>query len=65
MIFEGVNFNEQSVRKMKKKDFIDAHKSVFWLDRDEKEREKMLSDVYDTITGAGKKPPMPKGEGVE
>ena len=35
---------------MKKKDFIAAHKNVLWPDRKPEEREKMLSDVYDTIT---------------
>ena len=35
---------------MKKSDFIKAHKDVLWQDREPKEREKMLSDVYDTIT---------------
>ena len=34
---------------MKKSDFIKAHKDVLWQDREPKEREKMLSDVYDTI----------------
>ena len=34
---------------MKKSDFIKAHKDVLWQDREPEEREKMLSDVYDTI----------------
>lgn len=34
---------------MKKSDFIKAHMDVLWQDREPKEREKMLSDVYDTI----------------
>lgn len=34
---------------MKKSDFIKAHKDVLWQDREPKEREKMLADVYDTI----------------
>ena len=41
---------------MKKKRFIDAHKDVFWPDRSEEERKKMLSDVYDTITGTTDNP---------
>lgn len=49
MIVEGVTFIEPAVKGMKKRDFIKAHKDVLWLDRDQKEREKMLSDVYDTI----------------
>jgi len=50
MRFEGVSFNEPAIRTMAKKDFIKAHKDVLWQDREPKEREKMLSDVYDTIT---------------
>ena len=34
---------------MKKSDFIMAHKDVLWQDRELKDREKMLADVYDTI----------------
>ena len=49
MIVEGVTFVESAILPMKKQDFIKAHKDVLWLDRDPKEREKMLSDVYDTI----------------
>ena len=49
MIVEGVTFVEQAIKPMKKQDFIDSHKDVLWLDRDPKEREKMLSDVYDAI----------------
>lgn len=51
MIVEGVTFIEPAVKQMKKKDFIEAHKDVFWLDRKPEEREKMLSDAYDAITG--------------
>ena len=50
MIVEGVSFIEPAVKQMKKKEFIEAHKNVFWLDREPKEREKMLSDAYDAIT---------------
>jgi hypothetical protein len=50
MIIEGVTFVEPAVKQMKKKEFIDAHKDVFWLDREPKEREKILSDAYDAIT---------------
>lgn len=54
MIVEGVTFVEPAVKQQKKRNFIKAHKDVLWLDRDPKEREKMLSDVYDTITGQKK-----------
>lgn len=49
MIVEGVTFVEQAIKPMKKQDFIKAHKDVLWQDREPKEREKMLADVYDTI----------------
>ena len=49
MLVEGVTFVEQAIRPMKKSDFIKAHMDVLWQDREPKEREKMRSDVYDTI----------------
>lgn len=49
MLFEGVNFIPDAIKPMGKDDFIEAHKDVLWQDRDEEDREKMLSDVYDTI----------------
>ena len=52
MIVEGVTFNEDRVKKMKKRDFIDAHKNVFFLDRPPEEREKTLSSIYDDITSS-------------
>lgn len=56
MFIEGVGFNEPLIRQMSKEDFVNAHKDVLWLDRDPAAREKMLSDVYDTITGAKETP---------
>ena len=52
MIVEGVTFNEDRVKKMKKRDFIDAHKNVFFLDSPPQEREKTLSSIYDDITSS-------------
>ena len=52
MIVEGVTFNEDRVKKMKKRDFIDAQKNVFFLDRPPEEREKTLSSIYDDITSS-------------
>lgn len=49
MIVEGVNFNSCLVLKMKKRDFIDQHKRVFYLDRPMEDREKILSEIYDKI----------------
>lgn len=51
MIFEGVNFNEREVAKMSRDGFVTAHLDLFWLDRDEATRKKMLGQAYDLITG--------------
>lgn len=51
MIVEGVNFNDVLVKKMKKRDFINTMKKVFFLDRQTEERELLLSSVYDRIKG--------------
>lgn len=52
MRVEGITFNEERVKKMKKRDFIDAHKKVFFLDRTLEERERTLSAIYDDITSS-------------
>lgn len=49
MIFERVNFNEEEVKKMSREDFESRHVDLFWLDRDEATRKKMLGQVYDLI----------------
>lgn len=54
MIVEGVNFFDNEVIKWKKKDFIESHKKTFFLDREEFERERILSDVYDRISQQSK-----------
>lgn len=51
MKVEGINFVDEEVRKMKKKEFISKHK-VFFSDRAESEKENILSDIYDKIVGA-------------
>lgn len=51
MIVEGVSFNDELVRAMKKKDFIAECHPVFFLDRDEESSRRMLSDIYDRIKG--------------
>nr|DAP87674.1 MAG TPA: hypothetical protein [Caudoviricetes sp.] len=38
---------------MKKRDFINTHKNVFFLDRPPEEREKTLSSIYDDIASSG------------
>lgn len=55
MRVEGVTFVEDAVKSMSKEEFIKRHKNVFWLCRDEHDREKMLSDTYDLIVGKKKK----------
>lgn len=49
MKVEGVTFNEKLVRRMKKKEFVDIHKKVFFLDRTAENRENLLSGIYDRI----------------
>lgn len=49
MTVDRVNFNEEEVRKMSEEDFIARHAGLFWLDRDEQTRRKMLADVYSRI----------------
>lgn len=49
MLFEGVNFNEGEVRKMSPGEFESRHLDLFWLDRDEATRKKMLGQVYAII----------------
>ena len=51
MRYEGVTFVAEEVKKMPKEVFIRKHIGFFWLDRDEKTREKMLADVYSRIVG--------------
>ena len=55
MRYEGVTFVAEEVKKMPKEVFIRKHIGFFWLDRDEKTREKMLADVYSRINGKKKK----------
>lgn len=49
MFYELVNFNEEEVRKMSREEFESRHIGLFWLDRDEATRKKMLAEVYDII----------------
>lgn len=50
MKVEGINFVDEEVRKMKKKEFIAKHKVLF-SGRTENEKESSLSDIYDRIVG--------------
>lgn len=53
MIIEGISFNEERVRNMKKRDFINSYKNVYFLDRPIEEREKVLSSIYEDIASSG------------
>lgn len=61
MEVEGVNFVDDMVKKMKKRDFVDKHKNVFFPSRSVSDREKILEDVYDRIKGST--PPV-SGKGL-
>lgn len=50
MIFERVNFNDEEIKKMSRDEFESRHINLFWLDRDEATRKKMLGQAYDLIT---------------
>lgn len=50
MRVEGVNFNEQAIKGLKKAEFIAKTMNLFFLDRSEEKRKTMLSDIYDRIT---------------
>lgn len=54
MIFENVNFNEEEIKKMGLDEFESRHINLFWLDRDEATRKKMLGQVYDIINKPAK-----------
>lgn len=55
MIFERVNFNEEGIKKMSREEFVSRHLDLFWLDRDEATRKKMLGEVYDIINKPARK----------
>lgn len=54
MFFEGVNFNDEVVKKMSQEEFESRHIEHFWKDRDISTRKKMLGEVYDLITKPAK-----------
>lgn len=47
--FEGVTFIKSECAKMSREDFINRHLGVFWTDRKEATRRKMLGKAYDLI----------------
>lgn len=52
--FENVTFIKAEVLKMKKSEFIASHLNIFWPDKKEETRRKMLSQVYDLCAGSKK-----------
>ena len=62
MFYEGVAFVEEACAKMTKEEFIEHHKGVFWQDRDEQTREKMLADVYERMFGKPEEKPAKKSK---
>lgn len=52
--YENVTFIKVEVMKMKKGEFINHHLNIFWLDKNEETRRKMLSQVYDLCAGPKK-----------
>jgi len=55
MNFERVNFNDEEIKKMSRDEFESRHINLFWLDRDEATRKKILGQVYDLITKPAKR----------
>lgn len=54
MKVDKVNFIEKKVKGMAKKKFIDAHMPIVWPKMKPEDRQKKLSDVYDSIVGKPK-----------
>lgn len=52
--FENVTFVKANVLRVKKEDFISSHLNIFWRDKDEETRKKMLSQAYDLCAGPKK-----------
>lgn len=49
--YENVTFLKEPARRLTRDEFIALHLNVFWQDRKEEVRRKMLGSVYDLITG--------------
>lgn len=55
MKVEGITFNTDVVKTMKKKDFINENLNSIFLDRSEPDRRKLLSNIYDDIVSVSSK----------
>lgn len=52
--YENVTFLKEPAKRLSKDEFIALHLNVFWQDRKESTRRKMLGTVHDLITGGNK-----------
>lgn len=52
--YENVTFLKEPAKRLTRDEFIAQHLNVFWQDRKEATRRKMLGAVHDLITGASK-----------
>lgn len=55
MVINGVSFDERLCLEMRKGNFIKAHEDTFFLDREIRDRRKILSDAYDVMMGDNNK----------
>lgn len=53
--YENVTFLKEHAKRLTRDEFIAQHLHVFWQDRKEATRRKMLGTVHDLITGVNKK----------
>lgn len=53
--YENVTFLKEPVKGLSKEEFIARNVGVFWQDREEATRKKMLGQVYDLINKPAKK----------
>lgn len=47
--YENVTFLKEPVQRQTRDEFIAVHLNVFWRDKEERIRRKMLGQVYDLI----------------
>ena len=52
--YENVTFLKEPAKQLTRDEFIALHLNVFWQNRDEATRRKMLGEVHDLITGTKK-----------
>lgn len=52
--YENVTFLKEPAKRLTREEFIAQHLNVFWQDRKESTRRKMLGAVHDIIMGVKK-----------